>query len=149
MKKVQYFVSPFNREEEIKLPKDILIYDTTLRDGEQTPGVCFSKEDKIEIAHKLDELRIHQIEAGFPIVSKREAETVKAIAGEGLNADILGLTRTKRRTSTRLWTAMLMESLHSWVYQTCTSTIRCILQGRKHWKSAWMQSNTEKTMDYM
>ncbi len=96
MKKVQYFVSPFNREEEIKLPKDILIYDTTLRDGEQTPGVCFSKEDKIEIAHKLDELRIHQIEAGFPIVSKREAETVKAIAGEGLNADILGLTRTKK-----------------------------------------------------
>ena len=93
---MQYFVSPFNREEEIKLPKDILIYDTTLRDGEQTPGVCFSKEDKIEIAHKLDELRIHQIEAGFPIVSKREAETVKAIASEGLNADILGLTRTKK-----------------------------------------------------
>ena len=70
---MQYYISPFNKEAEIKFPKDILIYDTTLRDGEQTPGVCLSPEDKIDIAKKLDELKIHQIEAGFPIVSKREA----------------------------------------------------------------------------
>ena len=93
---MQYYISPFNKEAEIKFPKDILIYDTTLRDGEQTPGVCLSPEDKIDIAKKLDELKIHQIEAGFPIVSKREAQTVKSIASEGLNASVICLTRAKK-----------------------------------------------------
>ena len=93
---MQYYISPFNKEAEIKFPKDILIYDTTLRDGEQTPGVCLSPEDKIDIAKKLDELKIHQIEAGFPIVSKREAQTVKSIANEGLNASVICLTRAKK-----------------------------------------------------
>ena len=93
---MQYYISPFNKEAEIKFPKDILIYDTTLRDGEQTPGVCLSPEDKIDIAKKLDELKIHQIEAGFPIVSKREAQTVKAIANEGLNASVICLTRARK-----------------------------------------------------
>jgi len=79
----------------LNFPDDLLIYDTTLRDGEQTPGVCFSPEEKLEIARKLDQFKIHQIEAGFPIVSQREKETVKTIAGEGLDADILALTRTK------------------------------------------------------
>ena len=76
-------------------PEDITIYDTTLRDGEQTPGVCFSFDEKLEIARKLDQFKIHQIEAGFPIVSEKEKESVKAIANEGLDATILGLTRTK------------------------------------------------------
>lgn len=93
---MQYYISPFNKEAEIKFPKDILIYDTTLRDGEQTPGVCLSPEDKIDIAKKLDELKIHQIEAGFPIVSKREAQTVKSIANEGLNASVICLTRARK-----------------------------------------------------
>ena len=93
---MQYYTSPFNKEEEYKFPKDITIYDTTLRDGEQTPGVCFSLDDKLEIARKLDQLRIHQIEAGFPIVSDRESTAVKAIANEGLDAEIICLARTKK-----------------------------------------------------
>ena len=93
---MQYYTSPFNKEEEYKFPKDITIYDTTLRDGEQTPGVCFSLDDKLEIARKLDQLRIHQIEAGFPIVSERESAAVKAIANEGLDAEIICLARTKK-----------------------------------------------------
>ena len=93
---MQYYTSPFNKEEEYKFPKDITIYDTTLRDGEQTPGVCFSLDDKLEIARKLDQLRIHQIEAGFPIVSDRESAAVKAIANEGLDAEIICLARTKK-----------------------------------------------------
>ena len=92
---MQYFISHYNKESELKFPDDITIYDTTLRDGEQTPGVCFGLEDKLEIARKLDQFKIHQIEAGFPIVSERERESVKAIANEGLDATILGLTRTK------------------------------------------------------
>ena len=92
---LQYFISHYNKESELTFPEDITIYDTTLRDGEQTPGVCFSLEDKLEIARKLDQFKIHQIEAGFPIVSEREKESVKTIANEGLDATILGLTRTK------------------------------------------------------
>ncbi len=92
---LQYFISHYNKESELTFPDDITIYDTTLRDGEQTPGVCFSFEDKMEIARKLDQFKIHQIEAGFPIVSEKEKESVKAIANEGFDATILGLTRTK------------------------------------------------------
>ncbi|WP_406535914.1 homocitrate synthase family protein [Methanobrevibacter sp.] len=92
---MQYFISHYNKESELTFPEDITIYDTTLRDGEQTPGVCFSFEEKLEIARKLDQFKIHQIEAGFPIVSEKEKESVKAIANEGLDATILGLTRTK------------------------------------------------------
>ena len=92
---LQYFISHYNKESELTFPDDITIYDTTLRDGEQTPGVCFSYDEKLEIARKLDQFKIHQIEAGFPIVSEKEKETVKAIANEGLDATILGLTRTK------------------------------------------------------
>ncbi|ENN96317.1 trans-homoaconitate synthase [Methanocaldococcus villosus KIN24-T80] len=76
--------------------KDIIIYDTTLRDGEQTPGVCFTKDQKLEIAIKLDELGVDQIEAGFPRVSEKEKEAVKAIANQGLKADILALCRTRK-----------------------------------------------------
>ena len=92
---MQYFISHYNKESELTFPEDITIYDTTLRDGEQTPGVCFSYDEKLEIARKLDQFKIHQIEAGFPIVSEKEKESVKAIANEGLDATILGLTRTK------------------------------------------------------
>ncbi len=90
------FVSIYNNEIEYNLPDNINIYDTTLRDGEQTAGVYFSIDQKVEIAHKLDELGVPQIEAGFPIVSENEKEAVKKIAHEGLNANIICLTRTKR-----------------------------------------------------
>ena len=90
------FVSIYNDKVEYDLPDNINIYDTTLRDGEQTPGVFFSIDEKIEIAHKLDELGIPQIEAGFPRVSENEKEAVKRIANEGLDASIICLTRTKK-----------------------------------------------------
>ena len=93
---LQYFISHYNKENELNFPEDLLIYDTTLRDGEQTPGVCFSFDEKMEIARKLDQFKIHQIEAGFPIVSEKEKETVKAIANEGLDATVIALTRTKK-----------------------------------------------------
>ncbi len=93
---MQYFVSPFNQSIDLKFPQDITIYDTTLRDGEQTPGVCLRTPEKVKIARKLDELKIHQIEAGFPVVSKEEKRSVKTIVKEDLNADILVLSRTKK-----------------------------------------------------
>ncbi|MEN4018875.1 MAG: homocitrate synthase family protein [Methanobacterium sp.] len=93
---MKYFVSPFNNSFDLKFPRNITIYDTTMRDGEQTPGVCLRTPEKLKIARKLDELGIHQIEAGFPIVSNEEKRSVKAIVNEDLNAEILVLSRTKK-----------------------------------------------------
>ena len=93
---MQYLVSPFNKEADIKFPEKITVYDTTLRDGEQTPGVCLRTPEKLKIARKLDEVGIHQIEAGFPVVSKEEKKSVSAIVNEDLNAQILCLSRTKK-----------------------------------------------------
>jgi len=85
-------VCPYNPKLNIDV-EDLYIYDTTLRDGEQTPGVCFNMEEKLNIARKLDELGIKQIELGFPAVSDREREIIKKIAEEDLNADLLVLSR--------------------------------------------------------
>ena len=93
---MQYMVSPFNKKMNLKFPEKITVYDTTLRDGEQTPGVCLRTPEKLKIAKKLDELGIHQIEAGFPVVSHEEERSVKAIVKEDLNAQILVLSRTKK-----------------------------------------------------
>lgn len=93
---MKYFVSPFNKQVNLKFPEKITVYDTTLRDGEQTPGVCLRTPEKLKIAKKLDELGIHQIEAGFPVVSNQEKKSVKAIVAEDLDAQILVLSRTKK-----------------------------------------------------
>lgn len=93
---MKYLVSPFNKEIKFKFPKDITIYDTTLRDGEQTPGVCLGTSEKLAIARKLDEVKIHQIEAGFPIVSSQEKQSVSQIVKEDLDAEIIALCRSKK-----------------------------------------------------
>ena len=62
------------------------LYDTTLRDGEQTVGVVLSPEDKVEIAKLLDELGIERIEAGFPRVSSEDRRAVELISNAGLSA---------------------------------------------------------------
>jgi len=58
--------------------KDVTIFDTTLRDGEQTPGIAFTFEQKLQIARQLSDIGVHAIEAGFPASSKAEKETVAA-----------------------------------------------------------------------
>ena len=74
------------------------LYDTTLRDGEQTVGVVLSPEEKLEIARLLDGLGIERIEAGFPRVSEEDRRAVELIAGAGLDRRGLGLlTRGARR----------------------------------------------------
>jgi len=81
---------------ELDLPSKVILYDSTLRDGEQTPGVSFSREQKIQIANMLERIGIPQIEAGFPAVSDTERSTVKEIANLGLDAEILALSRACR-----------------------------------------------------
>lgn len=74
-------------------PLDIEICDVTLRDGEQTPGVVFTKEQKLAIASELDSMGVEVIEAGFPVVSANEKEIVKEIASQGFNSRICCLSR--------------------------------------------------------
>ncbi len=76
-----------------EISSDIKIVDTTLRDGEQTAGVVFSNHEKIRIAKMLDELGVHQIEAGIPVMGGHEKEAVKEICKLGLRASIMGWNR--------------------------------------------------------
>ena len=69
------------------------LYDTTLRDGEQTVGVVLDPEQKLEIAKLLDELGIDRIEAGFPRVSQDDWDAVKLISDAGLQAQVWGFSR--------------------------------------------------------
>jgi isopropylmalate/homocitrate/citramalate synthase len=69
------------------------LYDTTLRDGEQTVGVVLSAEDKLEIARALDAAGVDRIEAGFPRVSEEDAQAIRLIADAGLRAEVWGFAR--------------------------------------------------------
>jgi len=69
------------------------LYDTTLRDGEQTVGVVLDPQQKLEIARLLDELGIDRIEAGFPRVSEDDWKAVRLIAADGLRAEVWGFSR--------------------------------------------------------
>lgn len=71
----------------------LIIVDTTLRDGEQTAGVVFSNQEKIRIARMLDEIGVHQIEAGIPVMGGNEQEAIKTICNLGLKASIMGWNR--------------------------------------------------------
>ena len=73
--------------------KTVRFYDTTLRDGEQSTGVCFSANDKFEIACKLAELGVGRIESGFPRVSDEDTQAVKRILEANLSSEIWGFAR--------------------------------------------------------
>src|SRR5208283_5910727 len=77
--------------------RPVRFYDTTLRDGEQTVGVVFSPQQKLEIAKKLDELGVGRIEAGFPKVSKEDSEAIAMILRAGLkHSEVWGFARATR-----------------------------------------------------
>jgi 2-isopropylmalate synthase len=75
----------------------VLIFDTTLRDGEQSPGISLNRQEKLEIAHQLARLGVDVIEAGFPITSPGDFESVEAIAREVDGPVICGLARTSKQ----------------------------------------------------
>jgi len=78
------------------IPWNVEICDVTLRDGEQTPGVSFTCDEKKSIAHVLDNVGVEVIEAGFPIVSAEEKKCVAEIAGMGLDARVCCLARARK-----------------------------------------------------
>jgi 2-isopropylmalate synthase len=83
----------------------ITVLDTTLRDGEQTPGVRMNTTEKVEIARRLEILGVDVIEAGFPASSKGEREAVQAIAGSS-SAGVAALARANRRDVELAWEAV-------------------------------------------
>ncbi|MEM9582963.1 MAG: 2-isopropylmalate synthase [Pseudomonadota bacterium] len=84
----------------------VVIFDTTLRDGEQSPGATMSHAEKLEIAGLLDEMGVDIIEAGFPIASEGDFEAVKAIAQQTDNSVICGLARANFKDIDRCYEAV-------------------------------------------
>lgn len=82
------------KNESMNLSDKIYIFDTTLRDGEQTPGVALTVDEKIQIAQKLNNLGVDKIEVGFPASSKGEIKSSKKIKAMDLDSTLVGLSRS-------------------------------------------------------
>ncbi len=97
----KWWVSPYNFIPEVRknlaLPPKVQIHDATLRDGEQTPGVVFSVDDKIRIATKMSEIGVDRIEAGMPAVSPQDAEAIREISKLGLKSKIFTFARAMKQ----------------------------------------------------
>ncbi|QPM91929.1 2-isopropylmalate synthase [Pseudooceanicola algae] len=84
----------------------VIIFDTTLRDGEQSPGATMTHEEKLEIASLLDEMGVDVIEAGFPIASEGDFNAVSEISKRSKNSVICGLSRANFKDIDRCWEAV-------------------------------------------
>ena len=84
----------------------VVIFDTTLRDGEQSPGATMTHEEKLEIAELLDDMGVDIIEAGFPIASEGDFKAVSEIAKRSKTAVICGLARANFGDIDRCWDAV-------------------------------------------
>jgi isopropylmalate/citramalate/homocitrate synthase-like protein len=96
------------------LPEKAYFFDTTLRDGEQTPGISFRMDEKIAIARALDELGVDIIEAGFPVTSDGDFNSCKQIAKLGLKSEVIGLARLTKKDIDRVIEAD-MNSIHVFI----------------------------------
>src|SRR5437899_12295973 len=79
----------------------LIIFDTTMRDGEQSPGASMTKDEKLRIARALERMRVDVIEAGFPASSNGDFEAVRAIAGAIQDSVVCGLCRANDRAIQR------------------------------------------------
>ena len=96
------------------LPEKAYFFDTTLRDGEQTPGISFTHKEKISIAQALNELKIDIIEAGFPVTSKGDFDACRDIAKLGLSSEVMGLARMAKLDIDKVIEAD-MDSIHVFI----------------------------------
>src|SRR5213593_2655930 len=92
----------------------IIIFDTTLRDGEQAPGFSMNVEEKLKMARQLERLQVDVIEAGFPVASEGDFEAVKKIAAEIRSTTIAALARAVPPDIDRCWQA-LEGAAHSYL----------------------------------
>ena len=88
------------------MTEKIYIFDTTLRDGEQSPGASMNLDEKLQIAEVLDSMRVDIIEAGFPIASNGDFEAVQEVSKKVKNSTIAGLARASLKDIDRAWEAV-------------------------------------------
>lgn len=88
------------------MPDRVIIFDTTLRDGEQSPGASMNEGEKLRIALQLERLGVDVIEAGFPAASQGEFEAVKLVASRIKNAQVCALARTSKEDIDKAWAAI-------------------------------------------
>jgi 2-isopropylmalate synthase len=88
------------------MPERIIIFDTTLRDGEQSPGASMNKAEKLRLARQLEKLKVDVIEAGFPVASQGDFEAVALIAKEVRGLTVTALSRTEKADIDRAWEAV-------------------------------------------
>ncbi len=88
------------------MSKQLIIFDTTLRDGEQSPGASMTRDEKIRIARALEKMRVDVIEAGFPIASPGDFEAVKAVAETVTESTVCGLARALEKDIDRAGEAL-------------------------------------------
>ena len=99
----------------------IIIYDTTLRDGEQSPGASMNPDEKLRIARQLDRMGVDVIEAGFPIASEGDFESVRQIARAIKNSQVSGLARANALDIDRAWEAV-REAAHPRIHTFISSS---------------------------
>ncbi|MCK5335677.1 MAG: 2-isopropylmalate synthase, partial [Gammaproteobacteria bacterium] len=85
---------------------NLIIFDTTLRDGEQSPGASMTKDEKVRIAKALEKMKVDVIEAGFPIASQGDFEAVKAVADVIKDSSVCGLSRALEKDINRVGEAL-------------------------------------------
>lgn len=116
---------PGDKQPDYKSPRDkLVIFDTTLRDGEQSPGASMTKDEKVRIAHMLEKMRVDVIEAGFAIASNGDFEAVRAVANAVKESRVCSLARAvfadidraaealKGATAPRIHTFIATSPLH-------------------------------------
>ena len=120
----------------------VLIFDTTLRDGEQSPGATMTLEEKLQIATLLDEMGVDIIEAGFPIASEGDFEAVSEIARLRQNAVICGLARANFKDIDRCWEAVGTRSGRA--STPSSAPRRCTGRSRTSTWTRWPSGSTRR-----
>ena len=99
----------------------VIIFDTTLRDGEQSPGCSMNPDEKLRLARQLEKLGVDIIEAGFPVASVGDFLSVQQIAREIRGAEIAGLARANFEDIDRAWEA-IKDAAHPRIHAFISSS---------------------------
>ncbi len=128
--------------------KTIKIFDTTLRDGEQSPGCSMNLQEKIEVARQLEKLGVDTIEAGFAIASQGDFMSVKAVAQTVKNASVASLSRALKKDIDRSYEAVKgaqAPRIHTFL---ATSPIRWSISSKcrptRYMNRPWRWSSMQK-----
>ena len=101
----------------------LIIFDTTMRDGEQSPGASMTRDEKLRIARALERMRVDVIEAGFPASSNGDFEAVRAVANAVKDSTVCGLCRANDRDIQRAIDAL--KGANAWRVHVLSPPARC------------------------